>query len=195
MLLRLSPLTHRNNPLSLRLPHSAIQSPTAFPFTSDEHEPLSVTLSPISAGYQGQHQDTTRHTLIGPSSLSNGHVLASSPPSDHGNDNEEGYNPEMVDDDDDDNSDSISSVSESSIIDLPSPLSPARIVPPTGMSMNGGLNLVAAIDAAPLIGEVVRRTRSARFLGRSWASRTSDGEEREGYGTFGNRRPNNVGMQ
>ncbi|ORY34054.1 hypothetical protein BCR39DRAFT_518285 [Naematelia encephala] len=100
--------------------------------------------------------------------------------------------------------DDVSSVSDSSIIDLPPPLSPSRIVPPHSLSMNGGLNL-AALDDTPVVGHLVRRTRSARFLGRSWGSRVGpedddddqgEGEElgrtaqnrgtrEEDYGTFG----------
>ena len=80
---------------------------------------------------------------------------------------------------DEDFSDS-SSISESSIIDLPPPLSPSRIVAPTTLSVNRGLDI---LDQTPVIGAVVRRTRSARFLARS--PRTE--EEREGYGTFGQR--------
>jgi hypothetical protein len=79
-----------------------------------------------------------------------------------------------------------SSISESSIIDLPPPLSPSRIVPPTSLSVNRGLDILAGIEQSPVIGAVVRRTRSARFLGRSWGSRDEDDEGQEGYGTFGN---------
>lgn len=71
-----------------------------------------------------------------------------------------------------------SSISESSIIDLPPPMSPSRIVPPAHLSVNRGLDI---LDQTPVLGAVVRRTRSARFLGRS-PSRNE--EDREGYGTF-----------
>jgi hypothetical protein len=74
-----------------------------------------------------------------------------------------------------------SSISESSIIDLPPPLSPSRIVPPVNLSVNRGLDI---LDQTPVFGAVVRRTRSARFLGRS-LSRNE--EDRVGYGTFGQR--------
>jgi hypothetical protein len=74
-----------------------------------------------------------------------------------------------------------SSISESSIIDLPPPLSPSRIVPPVNLSVNRGLDI---LDQTPVFGAVVRRTRSARFLGRS-LSRNE--EDRDGYGTFGQR--------
>jgi len=78
-----------------------------------------------------------------------------------------------------------SSISESSIIDLPPPLSPSRIVPPPSLSVNRGLDILAGIEQSPVIGAVVRRTRSARFLARSWGSRNEDEENQEGYGTFG----------
>lgn len=91
-----------------------------------------------------------------------------------------------------------SSVSESSIIDLPIPAGPTRI-PATSLSIRSGLNVAADLmDDAPVIGALVRRTRSARFLsgagglGRSveseseLASRPRQGNEPEGgYGTFG----------
>jgi hypothetical protein len=95
-----------------------------------------------------------------------------------------------------------SSISESSIIDLPPPLRPNRIIPPS-LSMNNGISLAAAaaaIDNSPVLGPLVRRSRSARFLGRSWGDRSDlsrDGGDGEGeemevgraglrreYGTF-----------
>jgi hypothetical protein len=85
----------------------------------------------------------------------------------------------------DDFSDS-SSISESSIIDLPPPLSPSRIVPPTSISVNRGLDILAGIEQSPVIGAVVRRTRSARFSSRSWGSRNGDEGGQEWYGTFRN---------
>lgn len=92
--------------------------------------------------------------------------------------------------DEDDDADSASSVSESSIIDLPPPLQPSRIVTPS-LSMNGGLSSLS--DRSPILRPLVRRSRSARFLGRSWGSRGPSGEvsddgdaeaRAEGYGTF-----------
>lgn len=82
-----------------------------------------------------------------------------------------------------------SSISESSIIDLPLPRSPNRIAPPTSVSVNRGLNVLAAIEDLPIaetVGAVVRRTRSARFLGgRSWGSAHGEEGRIGGYGTFG----------
>jgi hypothetical protein len=100
----------------------------------------------------------------------------------------------IVDDDDeiDDFDDSISSISESSIIDLPPPLEPNRLLPPS-VSLNSGLSL-AALDSSPVIGPLIRRTRSARFTSIRILSRSGSGQangmgrERElsdGYGTFG----------
>ena len=85
---------------------------------------------------------------------------------------------------DPDVSDSASSISASSIIDLPPELSPSRIVPPKSLSMNGGLNL-AALDNTSVIGPLVRRTRSARFLGRRFSGREAGRTVQDGYGTFG----------
>lgn len=89
-----------------------------------------------------------------------------------------------------DDSRSISTISDSSIIDLPPPLEPNRLIPPS-VSLNTGLSL-AALDQSPVIGPLVRRTRSARFMNIGGLSRGSTGEagerEREasnGYGTFG----------
>lgn len=63
-----------------------------------------------------------------------------------------------------------SSISASSIIDLPPPLQPSRIIP--SMSFNRGLsstttNAVSALESSPVFGPLLRRTRSARFLSRS----------------------------
>lgn len=81
--------------------------------------------------------------------------------------------------------DDASSVSSSSIIDLPPPLSPAALsVPalPASLSISSRLG---AIDRSPVIGPLVRRTRSARFLGRSWDS--SVGEKLMGKQSWGRR--------
>jgi hypothetical protein len=92
-----------------------------------------------------------------------------------------------------DDSRSISTISDSSIIDLPPPLEPNRLIPPS-VSLNTGLSL-AALDQSPVIGPLVRRTRSARFmniggLGRGPTGEAGEAGEREreasnGYGTFG----------
>lgn len=92
---------------------------------------------------------------------------------------------------------SDSSISESSIIDLPPPLSPNRIIPPS-LSMNSGLN-IGRPTMSPTLG-AVRRSGSARFLARSWGSMGeafgrrmgrdqagqsgTAGNGEEGYGTF-----------
>jgi hypothetical protein len=93
----------------------------------------------------------------------------------------------MVDDCDFDDTESISTISDSSIIDLPPPLEPNRLIPPS-VSLNTGLSL-AALDQSPVIGPLIRRTRSARFtdirnLGRR-ESAEAGGEASSGYGTFG----------
>lgn len=63
--------------------------------------------------------------------------------------------------------DSASSISESSIIDLPPPLEPHRIIPPS-ISMRS--NLAHALDNSPLLGPIVRRSRSMQLLARSFGS-------------------------
>lgn len=89
--------------------------------------------------------------------------------------------------------DSDSSISDSSIIDLP----PTHLSPLEFDSVGGGLAGIAAgvagaagaaVDIASGAGELVRRSASARFLGRSWASNDSAGESGWGYGTFGRER-------
>jgi hypothetical protein len=97
---------------------------------------------------------------------------------------------------DDSASISESSISESSIIDLPPALEPNRLLPPS-VSLGTGLSLAALdLESSPVIGPLVRRTRSARFdtirnLGRSASTAGGAGAsagEREtstGYGTFG----------
>lgn len=111
---------------------------------------------------------------------------------------EESDEEEQEEDGEEDTESNFSSFSESSIIDLPPPRSPHRIIPPS-LSMNSGLNL----GGQPIIGGIVRRTRSARYLGmsRSWGSAVERMEEGvlgqrlegtemgsagsvEGYGTF-----------
>jgi hypothetical protein len=92
----------------------------------------------------------------------------------------------------DETSSLASSISSSSIIDLPPPLDPSRIIPPS-LSINTSLSRMgAAIDSSPIVGPLVRRSRSTRFLGggRSWGDRSENGEEERqrtvsGYGTFG----------
>ena len=78
-----------------------------------------------------------------------------------------------------------SSISESSIIDLPPPLTLGRIIPPTSLSISTNLNLSLTEDS-PVLGPLVRRTKSARLLARSWG-RDSPGKKKDstGYGTFG----------
>lgn len=171
LLLRLSPPPHRSNPLSLRLPHSAIQSPTAFQYNT---EPLPPSAAPTPTTSRTHFRHSSRTTLLRPTTVGTSYTTEE--------DTEEEYEDDM--DINDEESDS-SSISESSIIDLPPPLAPSRIAP--SLSMNRGLDIIAAIDQTPVFGAVVRRTKSARFLGRSWGSRS--GEE-EGYGTFeGEARP------
>jgi hypothetical protein len=75
--------------------------------------------------------------------------------------------------------DSFSSISDSSIIDLPPPLSPNRIIPPTSLSIPRALNL-AALDNSPVLGPLVRRSRSARFLARSFGAASHDLESAAG---------------
>ena len=86
----------------------------------------------------------------------------------------------------DEESDS-SSISSSSIIDLPPPLSPSRITTPASLSVNRGIDIVSnALDNSPVLGPIVRRTRSARLLGQSWASRMTDNGSNDGNGNGGN---------
>ncbi|KAK1924048.1 hypothetical protein DB88DRAFT_488948 [Papiliotrema laurentii] len=186
LLLRLSPPPHRSHPLALRAPPYALQCPTAFPFDTQsipsEYEPSSPTTS--RHAHRRQH---SRNALLGTTSP-RPQPLGPEGGEGYAYENDEydyeGYDPESGD-----YSSDTSSVSESSIIDLPPPLSPARIAPPVNVGVHS-LDIFAAIDGSPVfgaVGAVVRRTKSARFLGRSWGSRQ---EEREpdspgGYGTFG----------
>ncbi|KAK4683887.1 hypothetical protein P7C73_g6326, partial [Tremellales sp. Uapishka_1] len=135
LLLRLSPPTHRSHPFSLRLPRSAIQAPSSFSYQTADPRLPSSASLGVADEEQGFFTD----------------------PEDEGGFTSEDNDPEDEDDE--------SSVSESSIIDLPLPPTPSRI------------------DGDSLL----RRSRSARMLGRSWGSHRSDVEEREEYGTFGGR--------
>jgi len=105
---------------------------------------------------------------------------------------------QFSDEDDLSETSTTSSVSESSIIDLPPPQLPARIIPPTSLSLSRGLDVIANagidLETSPVIGNLVRRSRSARFLAQSWGSRDSamseavEGDRQgDGYGTFGQR--------
>jgi hypothetical protein len=92
---------------------------------------------------------------------------------------------------DDSASVSESEISESSIIDLPPPLEPHRL------TLGPSVSLAALdLESSPVIGPLIRRTRSARFstvknLGRSAAPPTDaeaeegQGQGSTGYGTFG----------
>lgn len=159
LLLRLSPPSHRQHPFSLRVPPSAYQSPTAFTYSS-----LSADLSSPTP----QPSDSPSNPFL---ARAQAQAQAQS----------------LFDDDFE--SDSVSSISESSIIDLPPPLEPSRLLPPS-VSLNTGLSL-AALDESPVIGPLVRRTRSARFssirnLGRVGSTNLDSGREvSDGYGTFG----------
>ena len=87
--------------------------------------------------------------------------------------------------------DSASSISENSIIDLPPPLEPHQIMPP---SLSIRSNLAHALDSSPLLGPIARRSRSMQMLARSFGSvmqgevadeamRRMRGEQQEGIET------------
>lgn len=162
LLLRLSPPPHRQHPFSLRVPPAAYQSPTAFTYSSFAADMASPTQQP---------------------SIPSRHPLWLRGENDTDDQGDEGNETEDFD------SGSVSSISESSIIDLPPPLEPNRLLPPS-VSLNTGLSL-AALDQSPVIGPLVRRTRSARFttirnLGRGGRNDSETSREvRDGYGTFG----------
>lgn len=92
---------------------------------------------------------------------------------------------------DDSGSISESEISESSIIDLPPPLEPHRL------NLAPSVSLAALdLESSPVIGPLIRRTRSARFstvrnLGKAVATEPAEPVEGEGeqvstsYGTFG----------
>lgn len=176
LLLRLSPPPQRNQPFSLRPPPSTAQSPPAIPPSG------SSAYHPASPSAGRHYRRASQRTVLslntaGPASYRDHHIL------DLDLDEEAG---EPDDPEEDFTSDSASSISASSIIDLPPALSPSRILPPTSLSLDRGLNL-AALDGSPIIGPLVRRTRSAKSLGRRILSGMSGQVERgeeEGYGTF-----------
>jgi hypothetical protein len=86
---------------------------------------------------------------------------------------------------------SESEISESSIIDLPPALEPHRL------TLGPSVSLAALdLESSPVIGPLIRRTRSARFttvrnLGKTAASNAAAGDvedadgQRASYGTFG----------
>ena len=173
LLLRLSPPLTREQPYSLRIPTSTTQSPN----TAQLHPEQALTSPPNSPSrYTSHHlRDQSQHTTL--SSSYNAQLQSI-----------DAFEPD--DPVEDFASDSASSISESSIIDLPPALSPSRIIPPKSLSMNRGLNF-AALDESPVLGPILRRTRSARYVARVLSSRTfGEGElerrpEQDGYGTFG----------
>ncbi|WVQ82359.1 hypothetical protein IAT38_004487 [Cryptococcus sp. DSM 104549] len=103
------------------------------------------------------------------------------------------YDPDHSGEDElDDESDS-SSISSSSIIDLPPALSPSTIPVPAMPTLTPSISFssrLAAMDRSPVIGPLVRRTKSARFLGRSWGSARTwgSGESPEGDAELGESR-------
>ncbi|XAO23769.1 hypothetical protein I312_102549 [Cryptococcus bacillisporus CA1280] len=224
LLLRLSPSPFRINPLALRLPRSHTQTDMPFAFQTE-----SAILTPGSSRVQRQMHGRNV------SNVSRATMRSDWSRCERGVDGEgnvfrvkeqfmEGEAGEDADEDDEDDDgsdeyedytsdgqecfpedDDVSSVSSSSIIDLPPPLSLAALSVPTlppSLSISSHLG---ALDTSPMIGPLVRRTRSAKFLGRSWGSsreREVDGEAElgladssirrdqctreidEGYGTF-----------
>ena len=172
-LLRLSPPSYRIQPFSLRIPNSAIQSPTQFAYSES---PASVLTRNNSRRGQGHN----RYDSITSRLRAHEEELSEDDSSDQGLEEEE----EMGFDD------SASEISESSIIDLPPPLEPHRL------TLGPSVSLAALdLESSPVIGPLIRRTRSARFstvknLGRSPAlvepgAEAGQGEGGTGYGTFG----------
>jgi hypothetical protein len=205
--LRISPPIHRTHPLAIRYPPSAIQSPSSFAFHEQPEDPderFFSTSTPRRARYSRTHRRLKSSTEPGPSSsiftptnakgdeYENEITLNSDPDLDPDAD----LNEYLESDSD---VDSLSSISDSSIIDLPAPLSPSRIRPPTSISMPRALN-IAALDRSPIVGPLIRRSRSARYLVGSLGGRSlglEDNAIRRGrtvsavpgtndnYGTFG----------
>ena len=172
VLLRISPPPHRSNPFAIRVPPTAIQSPTAFSFRAESTSP-------------------TRAHARQPSLPSSPLSRQTFPTTATRDDAQESDDLEQWDDDASVIESEGSSVSDSSIIDLPSPLSPTAIAVPPSLSITSNLNLVAeAVEHSPVIGPLVRRTRSARLLNLTRAE--EGGPERhnrsvsmaDGYGTF-----------
>ncbi|WVQ88809.1 hypothetical protein IAS59_002546 [Cryptococcus gattii] len=224
LLLRLSPSPLRINPLALRLPRSHTQTDMPFAFQT-ESAILTAGSSKVQRHMHGRNvSNVSRATMRSDWSRCErgvdgegdvfrvkdqfmeggaGKDADEDDEDDDGSDEYEDYTSdgqECFPEDDD-----VSSVSSSSIIDLPPPLSPAALSVPTlppSLSISSHLG---ALDTSPVIGPLVRRTRSAKFLGRSWGSsreREVDGEAElgladssirrdqctremdEGYGTF-----------
>jgi len=185
LLLRLSPPPQRLYPFSLHLPPSVASSPTTSYRNNTDSNSI---IDPTSPTQYHHHRNQSHHTVLsGPSNYSNrAHNTLNLNENEYieaeGEEHESDSEPDHSDPDY--NSDTNSSISESSIIDLPLPLSPSRIIPPKSLSMNGGINL-AALEDARVIGPLVRRTRSARLLGRSLSGRSKGRGSVGGYGTFG----------
>ena len=171
ILLRLSPPASRIHPLSVRVSSHDIQSPTGFSLeaTEDEDEDDDDLVSDLPASPRRRFSPThmrhaSQHTFMSVRSV----------------EPDEADDPDFSD---------TSSISESSIIDLPPPQSPNRIIPPS-MSITSGLSIAAtALEDSPVIGPLVRRTRSARYLNMVRAEEGDPAVGRsvsmaEGYGTF-----------
>ncbi|OCF74643.1 hypothetical protein I204_05023 [Kwoniella mangroviensis CBS 8886] len=71
---------------------------------------------------------------------------------------------EVGEEEDDDQS--VSSISSSSIIDLPPPL---MTLPSRSTSLNINMNIIG-LENSPIVGPLIRRSRSARFVPSSWGS-------------------------
>jgi len=170
-LLRLSPPSYRIQPFSLRIPNSAIQSPTQFAYSESPASALTRNNSRRSQGHNRYDSITSRLRA-------------------HEEEPIEDETSNLGEEEETEFDDSASEISESSIIDLPPPLEPHRL------TLGPSVSLAALdLESSPVIGPLIRRTRSARFstvknLGRSPAPAEAEAEDGQGegstgYGTFG----------
>ena len=147
-LLRLSPPAYKIQPFGLRTPPSGIQSATQFAYSESPASALTRNHSRRGLGH-GRYDSIT-------SRLRAHHEVEDEESNESADEEEEEEEGEMGFDDS--GSISESEISESSIIDLPPPLEPHRLTLAPSVSL-------AALDleSSPVIGPLIRRTRSARF--------------------------------
>ena len=89
---------------------------------------------------------------------------------------------ETEEEDLEDDASDISSISESSIIDLPPPQEPSQIDTTSALAMTNNLDLTS-LENSPVLGPLVRRTKSSRLLSGSWGRQVKS--RGMAYGTFG----------
>ncbi|WVO16279.1 hypothetical protein L204_103954 [Cryptococcus depauperatus] len=194
-LLRLSPPTHRTHPLALRLPQTHVQEASPFAFQSED-----AVMTPGSTRDPRMHRrkvsNVSRLTIrsdwttegdsediFGMEGEGNDDESSNEAHDNDGRSVLDGYGYDENDGGSEEHDDyDASSISSSSIIDLPPPTSPLALSLPPAFNIASRLD---TLGSSPVFGSLVRRTKSARLLGKSWSSNTQMGISREAESSQG----------